>query len=57
MPDEYDAPMQEAYANGYWEEIVGFTQSIFNASFKTNPYSERATMTGTIEKADSEDMM
>ena len=44
--DEYDAPMQEAYVNGYWDELVSFTRSLFNASFKTNPYLERAIMTG-----------
>ena len=44
--DEYDTPMQEAYVNGYWEELVTFTRSFFNATFKTNPYLERAVMTG-----------
>ena len=38
--------MQEAYVNGYWEELVAFTRSLFNATFKTNPYLERAIMTG-----------
>ena len=44
--DEYDTPMQEAYVNGYWEELVSFTRSMFHAAFKTNPYLERAIMTG-----------
>ncbi len=44
--DEYDTPMQEAYVNGYWVEMVAFTRSLFNATFKTNPYLERAVMTG-----------
>ena len=44
--DEYDTPMQEAYTNGYWEELVAFTRSLFNSTFKTNPYLERAIMTG-----------
>ena len=44
--DEYDTPMQEAYVNGYWVELVAFTRSLFNAAFKTNPYLERAIMTG-----------
>ena len=43
---EYDTPMQEAYVNGYWEELVAFTRSMFNAVFKSNPYLERAIMTG-----------
>jgi hypothetical protein len=44
--DEYDTPLQEAYVNGYWEELVGFTRDLFNATFKTNPYLDRAVMTG-----------
>lgn len=44
--DEYDTPMQEAYVDGYWEELAAFTRSMFNATFKTNPFLERAIMTG-----------
>ncbi|MCI9582490.1 MAG: AAA family ATPase [Clostridium sp.] len=44
--DEYDTPMQEAYVNGFWTEMVSFTRSLLNAAFKTNPYMERAIMTG-----------
>ncbi|HBA46665.1 MAG TPA: hypothetical protein DCZ91_02460, partial [Lachnospiraceae bacterium] len=44
--DEYDTPMQEAYVSGYWRELVGFIRSLFNATFKTNPYLDRAVMTG-----------
>lgn len=44
--DEYDTPMQEAYVNGYWDELTVFTRSLFNSTFKTNPYLERAIMTG-----------
>lgn len=44
--DEYDTPMQEAYINGYWEELTSFTRSLFNSTFKTNPYLERGIMTG-----------
>ena len=44
--DEYDTPMQEAYVNGYWDELVAFTRNLFNSTFKTNPYLERAVMTG-----------
>ena len=31
--DEYDTPMQEAYVNGYWEELVSFTRSMFQRRF------------------------
>ncbi|MCI6243583.1 MAG: ATP-binding protein [Agathobacter sp.] len=44
--DEYDTPMQEAYIKGYWEDLVDFTRSLFNSTFKTNPYLERGLMTG-----------
>ena len=44
--DEYDTPMQEAYVHGFWEEMVAFTRSLFNSTFKTNPYMVRAIMTG-----------
>ena len=44
--DEYDTPMQEAYVYGFWKDIVSFMRSLFNATFKTNPYLERAVMTG-----------
>ena len=53
--DEYDTPMQEAYIHGYWEEFTGFMRSLFNATFKTNPYLQRAIMTG-ITRVSKESM-
>ena len=44
--DEYDTPMQEAYMGGYWEELVGLLRGLFHSAFKTNPYLERAVLTG-----------
>lgn len=44
--DEYDTPLQEAFLGGYWQELMGFIRDLLNASFKTNPYLERALMTG-----------
>ena len=44
--DEYETPLQEAYAGGYWEELAAFVRSMFNTSFESNPYLERAIMTG-----------
>ena len=44
--DEYDTPLQEAYINGYWDELVAFTRTMFNNAFKTNPSLERGIMTG-----------
>ena len=53
--DEYDTPMQEAYVYGYWKEIVEYTRAFFNMTFKTNPYLERAIMTG-ITRVSKESM-
>ena len=44
--DEYDTPMQEAYVNGFWDDLVAFTRSMFNSTFKTNPHLARGIMTG-----------
>lgn len=44
--DEYDTPLQEAYVGGYWNDMVGFIRSFFNSTLKTNPYLDRAIMTG-----------
>ena len=44
--DKYDTPMQEAYLHGYWDSFTSFIRGLFNSTFKTNPYLERAVMTG-----------
>ena len=44
--DEYDTPMQEAYVNGFWDEMTAYTRALFNNTFKSNPYLERGLMTG-----------
>ncbi len=44
--DEYDTPIQEAYTDGFWDEMTGFVRILFNSTFKTNPYLERAVLTG-----------
>ena len=44
--DEYDTPLQEAYVNDYWKELADFIRSLFNSTFKTNPYLERGLLTG-----------
>ena len=55
LMDEYDTPMQEAYIHGYWKEFTVFMRSMFNATFKTNSYMERAIMTG-ITRVSKESM-
>ena len=44
--DEYDKPMQEAWLSNYWNEAVEFFRSLFNSTFKTNPYLYRGLITG-----------
>lgn len=44
--DEYDTPLQEAYVGGYWNRLADFIRSLFNHTFKTNPYMERAILSG-----------
>ncbi len=44
--DEYDTPMQESWINGYWEELSPFIRNLLNSTFKSNPYLERAILTG-----------
>lgn len=44
--DEYDTPLQEAYVNGYWDQMSDFIRNLFNSTFKTNPSMERALLTG-----------
>ena len=44
--DEYDTPIQEAYVGGFWSDLMGVLRSLLNSTFKTNPYLERAIMTG-----------
>ena len=44
--DEYDTPLQEAWSDGYWDELVDFMRGFLNSTFKTNPYLERGLLTG-----------
>ena len=44
--DEYDTPMQEAWMSGCWDSLTEFVRSLFNNAFKTNPFLERAVLTG-----------
>ncbi|MBE6843034.1 MAG: hypothetical protein E7510_09440 [Ruminococcus sp.] len=53
--DEYDTPLQEAYINGYWDEMSGLIRSLFNNTFKTNIYLDRAILTG-ITRVSKESM-
>ena len=49
--DEYDVPLQSAYNNGYYDEMVGFLRSIFSSALKTNDALERGILTGCLRIA------
>ena len=46
--DEYDVPLQSAYQNNYYEEMVDFLRSVFSSSLKTNIALEKGIMTGCL---------
>lgn len=46
--DEYDVPLQAAYQNNYYEEIVEFLRSVFSSALKTNDALEKGVMTGCL---------
>lgn len=46
--DEYDVPLQAAYQNNYYEEMVEFLRSVFSSTLKTNDALEKGVMTGCL---------
>lgn len=46
--DEYDVPLQAAYQNNYYEEMVEFLRSVFSSALKTNDALEKGVMTGCL---------
>ena len=54
--DEYDTPMIEAYFSGYWDKMVKFMRTFFNNTLKSNPYIEKAILTG-ITRVSKEPML
>lgn len=49
--DEYDTPIHSAYLNGYYEEMLNFMHNMFGTALKTNPYLEKAVITGILRVA------
>ncbi len=49
--DEYDVPLQSAYNNGYYDEMVDFLRSVFSSALKTNDALERVVLTGCLRIA------
>ena len=48
LVDEYDVPLQTAYQNGYYEEMVDFIRIIFSSALKTNDALEKGILTGCL---------
>lgn len=46
--DEYDVPLENAYYEGFYDEMIGFIRSLFESALKTNEALERAVITGCL---------
>ena len=46
--DEYDVPLQSAYTNGYYDEMVDFLRNVFSSALKTNDALEKGVLTGCL---------
>ena len=46
--DEYDVPLQSAYQNNYYDEMVEFLRNVFSSALKTNDALEKGIMTGCL---------
>ncbi len=49
--DEYDVPLQSAYINGYYDEMVEFLRNVFSTALKTNDALEKGVLTGCLQIA------
>lgn len=49
--DEYDVPLQEAYINNYYDEMVDFLKNVFSAALKTNDVLQKGVLTGCLRIA------
>ena len=48
LVDEYDAPLENAYFRGFYDEMIDFIRSLFESALKTNPYLEKGVITGCL---------
>ncbi len=46
--DEYDVPLENAYFQGFYEEMADFIRSLFESALKTNDYLRFAVITGCL---------
>jgi hypothetical protein len=48
LVDEYDVPLDKAYQNGYYKEMVSMIRSLFGEALKTNEFLQFAVLTGCL---------
>ena len=46
--DEYDVPLDKAFQNGYYDEMVSLIRGLFGQALKTNDYLQFAVLTGCL---------
>ena len=46
--DEYDVPLDKAYQNGYYHEMVSLIRGLFGQALKSNDYLQFAILTGCL---------
>ena len=46
--DEYDVPLENAYYEGFYKEMVGFIRSLFESALKTNDALQFGVVTGCL---------
>lgn len=46
--DEYDAPLQKAYENGYYDEMVQLIRQLFGYALKSNEFLQFSVLTGCM---------
>ena len=51
LVDEYDVPLQNAYVEGYYEQVVKFFKTFYGVTFKDNSYLEKTVLTGVSRVA------
>lgn len=49
--DEYDAPIHAGWAHGYYQEIISFFRTFFEAGLKDNPHLHKGVLTGILRVA------
>jgi len=48
LTDEYDTPINAAYANGYYEDMIGFMRNLLGSAYKDNSNLYKGVITGSL---------